>query len=131
MASREYGGRQTRERGRLNIARLDARELAGPYAELAIKTLVSVCRTGDTSASRVSAANGLLDRIFGKAPQAVKLSNDPDNPLTGAPADVFSILNQLTEALSGSGGADSVEPGADGAAEVAKKRTKKSAAAKR
>ena len=41
-------------------------ELAKTYTEEALQTLVDVARNGRTDASRVSAANALLDRAYGK-----------------------------------------------------------------
>ena len=41
-------------------------ELAKTYTEEALLTLVDVARNGRTDAARVSAANSLLDRAYGK-----------------------------------------------------------------
>ena len=41
-------------------------ELAKTYTEEALQTLVDVARNGRTDAARVSAANALLDRGYGK-----------------------------------------------------------------
>ena len=41
-------------------------ELAKAYTEEAVQTLVDVARNGRTDAARVSAANALLDRAYGK-----------------------------------------------------------------
>lgn len=41
-------------------------ELAKTYTEEALETLVDVARNGRTDAARVSAANALLDRGYGK-----------------------------------------------------------------
>ena len=41
-------------------------ELAKLYTEEALETLVDVARNGRTDAARVSAANALLDRAYGK-----------------------------------------------------------------
>ena len=41
-------------------------ELAKTYTEEALQTLVNVARNGRTDAARVSAANALLDRAYGK-----------------------------------------------------------------
>ena len=42
-------------------------ELAKTYTEEALETLVDVARNGRTDAARVSAANALLDRAYGKS----------------------------------------------------------------
>ena len=41
-------------------------EVAKTYTEEALQTLVDVARNGRTDAARVSAANALLDRAYGK-----------------------------------------------------------------
>jgi phage gp46-like protein len=41
-------------------------ELAKTYTEEALQTLVDVARNGRTDAARVSAANALLERAYGK-----------------------------------------------------------------
>jgi hypothetical protein len=41
-------------------------ELAKAYTDEALETLVDVARNGRTDAARVSAANALLDRAYGK-----------------------------------------------------------------
>ncbi|MAV73257.1 MAG: hypothetical protein CBB81_02855 [Cellvibrionales bacterium TMED21] len=63
-------------------------ELAKTYTEEALQTLVDVARNGRTDAARVSAANALLDRAYGKPavkeekeivdlpPVVIQLTND-------------------------------------------------------
>ena len=48
-------------------------ELARSYTQEALETLVDVARNGRSDASRVAAANALLDRGFGK-PKPVEVS---------------------------------------------------------
>ena len=52
-------------------------ELAKTYTEEALDTLVDVARNGRTDAARVSAANALLDRAYGRpsAAQHVEISD--------------------------------------------------------
>lgn len=80
MASREYGGKR-RDRGELNQARVDLENMAAGYAPMALRTLVSIARRGDSDAARASAAKAILDRALGKPKQAVEVSSDPDNPV--------------------------------------------------
>ena len=47
------------------------RELAREHTELAISTLIEICRDGDSASARVAAATQLLDRGFGKPTQEV------------------------------------------------------------
>ena len=71
-------------------------ELAKTYTEEALQTLVDVARNGRTDAARVSAANALLDRAYGKPavkeekeivdlpPVVIKLTTD-DKHLSSRP----------------------------------------------
>ena len=45
--------------------------LARQHTENAVKTLVSIMEKADTDASRVAAANAILDRAYGKPKQIV------------------------------------------------------------
>lgn len=59
-----------------------SRQLAMPFADEAINTLVEVMR--DSAAppqARIAAANGILDRAFGKPRQEVEHSGDAAQPL--------------------------------------------------
>lgn len=61
---------------------LEIRAAAQTYAELALKTLVNVMRTGETDKDRVSAAKEILDRAYGKAVQAHRLDDPPEDQNT-------------------------------------------------
>lgn len=50
-------------------------ELARGYTDLAIKTLAEIATQGESDAARVSAANALLDRGYGKPAQSVDHSS--------------------------------------------------------
>jgi hypothetical protein len=55
----------------------EIRSLARSHARTAINVLVGVMRSKDaTHAARVSAANAILDRGWGKAPQALGSGDD-------------------------------------------------------
>jgi hypothetical protein len=47
----------------------DLRSLARAHTELGIQTLAGIARNSTSDAARVSAAQALLDRGWGKAPQ--------------------------------------------------------------
>jgi Family of unknown function (DUF5681) len=49
---------------------------ARKHSVLALKTLVEVCKKGETEALRMAAANALLDRGFGRPTQSVDLTAD-------------------------------------------------------
>jgi hypothetical protein len=58
----------------------EIRSIARSYTRTAIKTLVGIMRSENaTHAARVSAANAILDRGWGKPPQS--LQNGEDGPL--------------------------------------------------
>src|SRR6516164_8442526 len=48
----------------------DIRSLARAHTEIAIKVLAGIAKDGTNEGARVSAAQALLDRGWGKAPQA-------------------------------------------------------------
>ena len=55
----------------------EIRSLARSHTRTALKVLVGVMRSEDaTPAARVSAANAILDRGWGKAPQAIQDGGD-------------------------------------------------------
>ena len=55
----------------------EIRSLARSHTRTAINVLVGVMRAKDaTAAARVSAANAILDRGWGKAPQAIENGGD-------------------------------------------------------
>ena len=85
MASREYGGKSgEKKRGAVAQARKDLEDLASGYAPLAIKTLVSIMRRGDSDAARISAAKAIMDRAYGKPKQGVEIGLDPEGILAEA-----------------------------------------------
>jgi len=46
-------------------------ELARMHADMAVTALAQIAQSGESEAARVSAANALLDRAFGKPQQAM------------------------------------------------------------
>lgn len=72
------GGRRPgagRPRGARNAATADQvmtiSEMARSYTEAALNALVSIATSSESDAARVSAANAILDRGYGKATQPV------------------------------------------------------------
>lgn len=79
-----------RKRGKVGKAKRELAEMAKEHAEAALLTLAEIA-TGDGAASaRVSAATAILDRAYGKPPQALEHSA-MDDP-----------LKQLLQEISGS-----------------------------
>ena len=66
-------------------------ELAKTYTDEALQTLVDVARNGRTDAARVSAANALLDRAYGKP--AVKQEQE----IVDLPPVVIQLNTDSTE----------------------------------
>jgi len=55
----------------------EIRSLARSHTRTALNVLVGIMRSNDaTAAARVSAANAILDRGWGKAPQAIQNGDD-------------------------------------------------------
>jgi len=67
------GGRQ---KGTPNKATASLRDVARQYTEQAIETLVNIALSGESEAARVSAANAILDRGYGKPSQVVQGDED-------------------------------------------------------
>ena len=67
MKGRKTGGRA---KGVPNKATREIKALAQKYTNEALKTLVQVMQTSESDQARVSAARELLDRGYGKSPQA-------------------------------------------------------------
>jgi hypothetical protein len=63
-------------------AKRKLRDHARSFGPLAIATLVDACMHGDTTASRVSAAEKLLDRGFGKSTEHVEIEHDATEAAT-------------------------------------------------
>lgn len=77
--SRRGGARPNagRKAGVPNKATAEVKEIAQRYSEKAIKALAQIVDTGESEAARVSAANAILDRAYGKPSQALAVST-PD-----------------------------------------------------
>lgn len=78
---REGAGRPKGARDKLTReAGATLSEMARAHTDDALKTLAQIAVSGESEAARVSAANALLDRGYGKPSQSVDLSNS-DNSL--------------------------------------------------
>lgn len=54
---------------------------AREHTETALKTILNILTTAEKDSDKLKAAEILLDRGYGKAPQEIKLSGDTENPL--------------------------------------------------
>lgn len=69
-----------RKRGKVGEAKRELAEMAKEHAEVALLTLVEIARGDGGASARVSAATAILDRAYGRPPQALEHSA-PDNSL--------------------------------------------------
>ncbi|GLT02955.1 hypothetical protein GCM10007897_43860 [Sphingobium jiangsuense] len=82
--------------GRPKIKLPDGRtltDLAREHTLEAVETLVDVMRNGDTSSARVAAADKILNRGWGAAPQTITLQEAP------TPPDLSQMTDEQLEAL--------------------------------
>ena len=63
-----------RKPGKVSAAKKIIGEMAQVHAEAALGTLVQIAASGESEAARVAAANAILDRGYGKPPQALQHS---------------------------------------------------------
>lgn len=76
------GGRREgsgRKKGKLSAAKIELRDLAREHVPTMLKALVDIANNSDSDSARVSAIKEVLDRAYGKAPQAIV--GDPENPI--------------------------------------------------
>ena len=103
--ARPRSGKPTgRPRGSTSKHKLKLQALAREYTEVALRTLVEICRRGDTDKARVDAADKLLDRGWGKPVQAIHGSGDDGehevNLKHGVSDELQSALDQIARKLS-------------------------------
>lgn len=74
MAGRKPGTPKTggRKKGTPNKATADVKALARQYAPAALKELARLSIEAESEQARVSACREILDRAYGKAPQAIE-----------------------------------------------------------
>lgn len=76
---REGAGRKTG--AIITEAKRELSAMAQEHAPQALKTLVDIARNGKQEAARVAAANALLDRAYGKPPQALEHTGKDGGPV--------------------------------------------------
>lgn len=87
-----------RVKGTPNKATAEIKAIAQPYSDRAVKTLASIMESSDSDAARVSAANAILDRAWGRPSQAV-LHSDPEG---GAIKHVHELSDDALAAIAAS-----------------------------
>jgi hypothetical protein len=88
----QVGGKRPgagRKPGAVSKAKRELAEMAKGHAERALQVLANIMEKGESDAARVSAANAILDRGYGRPVQAMQHGSDPDNPLPTAIAVHF------------------------------------------
>ena len=73
----------------------DIRSLARSHTEIAIKILAGICKDSTSDAARVSAAVALLDRGWGKPPQAH--TGEDDAPIKVTIREIREIVGRSGE----------------------------------
>ena len=73
MATKHGGSRPGagRKKGEVGQAKRQLADMAKDHAEQALQVLVNIALSGESEAARVSAANAILDRGYGKPMQGV------------------------------------------------------------
>lgn len=79
MAKSSTSG-QGRPKGATNKATRELKEIAQGYAPAALKELARLSVKAESEQARVAAIKELLDRAYGKAPQAVIPQNEDGTP---------------------------------------------------
>ena len=73
-----------RKAGVPNKATAEIKEIAQQYTDKAIKALADVVENSESDAARVSAANSILDRAYGRPSQSVAISGADGGPVRHA-----------------------------------------------
>ena len=68
-----------RAKGTPNKSTAEVKQLAGKYAPAALKELARLSTEAESEQARVSACKEILDRAYGKAPQAI--TGDDGGPI--------------------------------------------------
>jgi hypothetical protein len=88
-----------RKPGKVGAAKQALADKAAVHADAALQTLADIAKDGESEASRVSAAIAILDRAYGRPPQAVHLSGEDGGSIKLE--DVSAAREELTRRVSG------------------------------
>lgn len=75
--------------------RASLEELARTHTEAALAVLAKVMNEGESESARVSAANSMLDRGYGRPRQAVDMSGDLNHKIENADAKFGAVAGAL------------------------------------
>ena len=67
-------------------------EMARQHTDLALSTMVDICRSGENENARLTAANMLLDRGYGRAVMVAKTESEVTVVHTNARDKILTIL---------------------------------------
>jgi hypothetical protein len=89
--------------------RASIQSLARSYDKLALATLARVAKSSSSDSAAVSAANALLDRGYGRPPQAVEMTGKNGGPVQVVDLGQLSNeqvdqLERIAEVLAGASG---------------------------
>jgi hypothetical protein len=71
-----------RKAGKVSQAKRELAEMAKEHAAAALRTLVEISESGESESARVSASIAILDRGYGKPPQALQhVAGDGETPM--------------------------------------------------
>tara|TARA_Y100000310_G_C20557672_1_gene751429 strand:+ start:232 stop:597 length:366 start_codon:yes stop_codon:yes gene_type:complete len=87
-------GGKGRLKGSKNKKTPELQALLAPHVKEVVDELVKIAKTGKTEQVRVSAGNAILDRVYGRAPQAIAVSTGPN-----ALAELLGEIDGITRGL--------------------------------
>lgn len=82
--------------GTKNRSTIELQQAAREYSGEALQTLVQICRHGGSEQARIAAANSILDRAYGRPPQALHHTGDGGGPVQHQ-HNVDAFLEQLRQ----------------------------------
>lgn len=99
MANSHGGARDGagRRSGVVSEAKKELSALAKDHAQAALATLVQIATSGDSESARVSAANAILDRGYGKPMQQTDLTNS-DGSMAPKPTVIELVAPKMNDA---------------------------------
>lgn len=98
---RPGAGRPKGRRDKATVAQLATlEELAKTHTETALNTLVSIATASESDAARVTAANSILDRAYGKAKQAMEHTGKDGGPIETKDVSRADLAREIAFALA-------------------------------
>lgn len=98
----QHGGKRPgagRKPGKVTEARKLLSELAKEHVPAALSTLVDIATNGESESARVSAANAIIDRAYGKPPQALEHTGAAGGPIETADVSRNDLARRIMHML--------------------------------